>query len=102
MLVYNVANNTSIFKKEEPGNYRMVNLNSVPGKVTEQLILGTISRHMKDKKVISQQEFTKRKSCLTNLITFYDETTGLVGEGRTVAVVCLEFSNSALSSRRSS
>ncbi|KGL80704.1 hypothetical protein N309_05451, partial [Tinamus guttatus] len=46
---------TPVFKKgkrEEPGNYRPVSLTSVPGKVMEQLILETISRHVKEKKVI--------------------------------------------------
>ncbi|KFV84297.1 RNA-directed DNA polymerase from mobile element jockey, partial [Struthio camelus australis] len=49
------ANVTLIFqkgKKEDPGNYRMVSLTSVPRKVMEKLILRTISKHMKDKKVI--------------------------------------------------
>ncbi|KAK4826839.1 hypothetical protein QYF61_011647 [Mycteria americana] len=50
-------------------------------------------RHMKDKKVIrsSQRGFTKGKSCLTNLIIFCDEMTGLVDEGRAVDTVCLDF-----------
>jgi len=48
------ADVTPIFKKGEkkaPGNYRLVSLTSIPGKVTGQLILGTISRHVKDKEV---------------------------------------------------
>lgn len=54
----------------------------------------TISRHMKDKKIMSSQcGFTKSKSCLTNLITFYDEMAGLVDEERTVDIVCLDFRN---------
>ena len=32
------------------------------------------------------------KSCLTNLISFYDEVTGLIDEGNAVDVVCLNFS----------
>ncbi|KGL84948.1 RNA-directed DNA polymerase from mobile element jockey, partial [Tinamus guttatus] len=39
-------------KKEDPGNYRPVSLTSVPGKVTERLILAVVSGHMEDKKVL--------------------------------------------------
>lgn len=60
----------------------------------EHLILEAISIHMEDKKVIrsSQHEFTKGKSCLTNLIAFYDETTTWMDEGRAVDIVYLDFS----------
>ncbi|GAB0207654.1 hypothetical protein GRJ2_003231100 [Grus japonensis] len=41
--------------------------------------------------VSHNHEFTKGKSCLTNIITFYDEMTGLVDEGRAVDIVYLDF-----------
>lgn len=70
------TNVTRIFingKKENSGNYRLVSLTSGPAKVTRQMSLETISTHMKDKKVISSQHvFTKMKSCLINLITFFN------------------------------
>jgi len=83
-----------LFRKEDPGNYRPVRLTLIPEKVMEQLILETISSHMKDKKLIrnSQHGFITAKSCLTNLITFYDEMTGLVDNGRAVDIVHLDIS----------
>ncbi|PKU48060.1 rna-directed dna polymerase from mobile element jockey-like [Limosa lapponica baueri] len=49
---------------------------------------------MKDNQVIrpSQHGFVKGRSCLTNLISFYDRVTCLVGEGKAVDVVYLDFS----------
>ncbi|GAB0176869.1 mitochondrial enolase superfamily member 1 [Grus japonensis] len=90
------ASVTPVFKKgrkEDPGNYRPVSLTSIPGKVMEQLILDVASKQ-EEKKVIGRDQhgFTKGKSCLTNLIAFYDGMTGWVDEGRAVDVVCLDFS----------
>ncbi|GAB0186325.1 mitochondrial enolase superfamily member 1 [Grus japonensis] len=88
------ANVTVVFKtgkKENPGNYRPVSLTSIPGKVMEQLILGVINKHVEEKKFIrsGQHGFTKGKSCLTNLIAFYDGMTSWVDGGRAVDVVYL-------------
>jgi len=74
--------------REDPGNYRPVSLPSVPGKIMQRIILGAAERHLKNNAVIrhSQQGFTKAKSCLTNLISFYDKVTRLVDEEKAVDV----------------
>ncbi|KAK4816253.1 hypothetical protein QYF61_013887 [Mycteria americana] len=94
---WRLANVTPIFKKgrkEDPGNYRPVSLTSVPGKLMEQMILSAITQHVEDNQGIkpSQHGFRKGRSCLTNLISFYDKVTRLVDEGKAVDVVYLGFS----------
>lgn len=63
---------------------------SVRGKVRDQILLKPFT-NMKDKMVIrsSQHGFTKRKTCLTNLIALYDEIIGLVDEEKAVKVLIL-------------
>ncbi|CAM4662368.1 unnamed protein product [Lepidochelys kempii] len=91
------ANVEPIFKKgkkEDPGNYRPVSLTSVPGKIMEHVLKESILKHFEERKVIrnSQHGFTKGKSCLTNLIAFYDEITGSADEGKAVDMLFLDFS----------
>ena len=58
----------------------------------ERILLGTITSQMKHVIGKSQHGFTKGKSCLTNLITFYDKVTCSVDVGRAVDIVYLDVS----------
>ena len=94
---WRLASVTPIYKKgcrEDPGIYRPVSLTLVPGKIMEQIVLREIMWHVQDNQGIrsSQHGFTKGRSCLTNLISFYDPVTRLVDEGKAVDVVYLDFS----------
>ncbi|KAK4823087.1 hypothetical protein QYF61_025709 [Mycteria americana] len=94
---WRLANVTCIYKKgwkKDLGNYRPVSLTLVPGKIMEQIFLSAIMRHVQDNQVIrpSQHAFMKSRSCLTNLISFYDKVTSLMDEGKAVDVVYLDFS----------
>lgn len=61
----------------------------------DQLMLDSISRHMKDKKIIrnSQHSFPKGRSCLTSMINLYNEMTDLAEMRRAVAIFHLNFCN---------
>jgi len=94
---WRIANVTPIYKKgqkEDPGNYRPVSLTLVPGKIMERFILSALTGHVKDNQGIrpSQHGFMKGRCCLTNLISFYDQVTCPVDEGKAVDVIYLDFS----------
>ncbi|TRZ06616.1 hypothetical protein HGM15179_020490 [Zosterops borbonicus] len=71
-------------KKEDPRNYRPVSLTSVPGKIMKKIILEHIEKHLEANAVIShsQHDFMRGKSCLSNLIFFYDKVIHLVDPGK--------------------
>lgn len=71
-----------------------VNLTSVPGEVMEKIVLDDIERQLKKKAIsrYSQNDFIQWKSCLSNLISFYNKITPLVNGGEVVDIIFLEFS----------
>ncbi|KAK4830620.1 hypothetical protein QYF61_012445 [Mycteria americana] len=94
---WRLANVTPTYRKgwkEDAENYRPSSLTSVPGKIMERFTLSALNRHVQANQGIrpSQHGFMKGRSCLTNLISFYDEVTHLVDEGQAVDVIYLDFS----------
>ncbi|GAB0182120.1 hypothetical protein GRJ2_000677300 [Grus japonensis] len=92
---WRLANVTPMYKKvwkEDLGNSKPVIQTLVPGNVMEQIILSAITWYIQDNQVIrpSQHGFVKGRPCLTNLISFYDEVTYLVGKRKAVDVVYLD------------
>jgi len=60
----------------------------------EKVILGFIEKHLRDNAVFghSQHGFMRGRSCLTNLIYFYDKVTHLIDQGKSVDDVVRDFS----------
>jgi len=85
-----------IFKKgnrNEASNYRPVSLTSIVCKVMERIIKDQMMEHYEKCRVIlsSQHGFTKGRSCLTNLLDFFEEMYKKMDEGKAVDIIYLDF-----------
>lgn len=58
----------------------------------EQIPLKTVLGHMKNNYLIGDRQhgFTEGKSCLTNLVAFYNGAVVLVDKGGATDVICLD------------
>ncbi|RMC02752.1 hypothetical protein DUI87_19942 [Hirundo rustica rustica] len=77
---WKLASVTPIHKKdgrEDPSNYSPVSLTSVPSKVMEQFIQ-SVRQNLQPGYQARQHRFRRGRSCLTNLVSFYDQVTCLV------------------------
>lgn len=81
---------------EDPRISRPVILHAVLGKTVEHILLKSISKLVKDKKVIrnSQHRFIKGNSCLTNLMAmaFFRKIIGNVDKERGLILMSIDFS----------
>ena len=90
------ANITTLFKegsRNKPENYRPVSLTSVLRKLLETLIGDNMVEFLVKHKLLnpSQHGFLKARSCVTNLLCFFEEITKRVDDGSPVDVVYLDF-----------
>ena len=91
------ANVAPLHKKgsrEKPENYRPVSLTSIVGKLLESIIKDSIVAHLDQYNLIvrSQHGFTRGKSCLTNLLDFFEIVTKELDKGNDVDLIYLDFS----------
>ncbi len=90
------ANVIPLFKKgskSQAQNYRPVSLTSIVGKLLECLIKSKLMSHLEKYELIasSQHGFLKGKSCLTNLLEFFENVTSELDQGRSVDLIYLDF-----------
>ena len=95
-LEWKEANSIPLFKKgsrNKSVNYRPVSVTSVMCKVLETIIRDHMMDFLIKHKLInpSQHGFLKARSCLTNLLCFFEEITKWVDEGSPVDVIYLDF-----------
>lgn len=70
-------------RQRDAGDHRLASLTLIAGKVSEHIMLETVSTHITDKVIgSSQRGFMKGKSCLTNLPDFYNKMICSVNKGR--------------------
>ena len=94
---WKIANVTPVFKKGErskPENYRPISLTSVPCKLLEHIIVGTIMDYCDIHNIICPQQhgFRRGHSCETQLLGLVDEITQTMDKGGQEDLIVLDFS----------
>ena len=94
--LWKCANVTPIFKKGnkcEPGNYRPISLTSVVIKIFERIVKDRIVSFLDRHKLImdTQHGFRNNRSCLTNLLEFYNHVFSNYDERIPSDVIYLDF-----------
>ena len=80
-------------KKDKCENYRPVSLTCILCKIFESILKDNIVEYLDRENLIndSQHGFRKGRSCLTNLLDFFEEITRKIDEGNSVDLVYLDF-----------
>ena len=94
---WKIANVTPIFKKgdkKHASNYRPISLTSICCKVLESIIRDQLTDYLdKNSQILdSQHGFRNHRSCLTNLLEFFDGLTDATDKDYPVDILYLDFS----------
>eukprot|EP00061_Rhincodon_typus_P009059 g32237.t1 len=94
---WRITNVVPLFKKgssDNPGNYRPVSLTLVAGRLLEKILRDKTCTHLEAHGLIGDRQhgFVRGRSCLTNLIEFFEEVMKIIDEGKAVDVVYMDFS----------
>ena len=94
-LDWKTSNVIPIYKKgqrSEPLNYRPISLTSVIIRVLERLIKPKLIEHLDNYNIISphQHGFRKNRSCLTQLLEYFEDITGWLDEEEPVDSIYLD------------
>ncbi len=90
------TNVTPILKKgvkSDPSNYRPISLTSVICKILETLIRDKVVKFLEENGLInnSQFGFRNKRSCLTNLLDFFNYEYNVYDDCRSVDIIYLDF-----------
>lgn len=93
---WKIANITPIFKKGDrklASNHRPISLTSVVGKSLESIIRDKLVAHLESNNLIrnSQHGFRSKRSCLTNLVEFYDNLLKIHDCTKSLDIIYLDF-----------
>ena len=79
--------------KEQAENYRPVSLTSIVGKTLESIIKDSVVQFLEEHNLLrnTQHGFTSGRSCLTNLLEFFESVTKELDDGNNVDLVYLDF-----------
>ena len=78
-------------KKKEINHYRLTT--SVVGKLMETIIRNKLVTFLKENSMInnSQHGFRNKRSCLTNLLNFYNDVFNIYDETQAIDIIYLDF-----------
>lgn len=93
---FRLANVTPIFKSGDrslPNNYRPISLTSIICKILESIIKERIIEHLDTHNLIrdTQHGFRRQRSCVTNLLEFYNKMIEQYDENKAVDIIYLDF-----------
>eukprot|EP00061_Rhincodon_typus_P001862 g15989.t1 len=93
---WKIANMIPLFKKgarQKTENYGPISLTSVIGKILESIVKDEISEYLEVHGKVEQNQhgFIKERSCLTNLLEFFEEAMSRLDQAKPMDVIYLDF-----------